>query len=1282
MTSATARSPVSLWRQSRQQHPEVRAYTRTVLHNPVIRQVALCALRSPVAKDVIFSKETSLELLELQENFTLSSLLEQPTFGIVKDMRVLHCFFNDDRVAGELSQKCTTIPGEDVLVFLSDSGMLSFVTWKPPEDGNKGRFIAAAQHPISRPGFHFKDTQRLLCIDPLSRVIAAAPFQDSVTIITLNTLTRENFDPVKEVKHIAFEGVVLDMAFLFPSDGQEEFAYLVMAFAGDVDKSMNISIYQIATSKILEHSNLYANMTLYHGGPILLRVIAIPEYPENFLVFSETEAMLLRVSQVVSAVTDYPRCVVLSSDNDAILTAFTSIQSSNGSQYLYASSDEGTIFKISPSLDCGIQVCRVDDIFPVGPTMALLSSSEEFGDILAVTGEMCDGAVISVLGSQKISQLQTIANWSPVVDFRLVDTYHSKFNTAYLCSGRGRYGAIREVRFGIGIETTATTAAEFNGITGIWNLKNRPEDSNDTFLVLSFVRETRLMDLGTGELEDITDTSGFDMNMSTIYASTLPEAPGYLMQVHNDAIVITQPRRKENLDDIKEQEVIRWTPPFEWNIVLATSGGMRVFLCLAKGYKNTLCIYTVTLDGHREALSLEVSKKLQDEPSCISWCPSDDEFYHTFILLGNHAPSVDIFALGKTGYLTPHKRIVLNDYALRLINVPHSVFLTCRDDHRQSYLVIGLREGSVVYFDVDWEEYGMPTYTNPVIRRVGTLPVRLIPGERGEFLALSDLEWKVSLGWTSLEFSRILLDNPQQITMATPFSYNDSISTYMIITDDGRLHFASLRERPRYKMRTIPLNEMPRRLVYDEKSGNLVVACLGREAMIKVVDPKRGKILHEKNLFEEEIYCMIGWKLKSDHGCKEIIVVGTGVRTFFDFNVPPSLGLCHLFELEENEQKEVRLTEICHNDFHEGAVHAVCPLMDDYLLISSGKILNIYQFNFENNTLTLIHRKILRCLITSLSTYGNRICVGTQKDSLLLFSFSSTPVAPSSAHAANITPTSTTTLTFLKSEANSRMIDDSLMLSDSLVIASDKMGGVFGMGCPVDGRRERGDDESRERTTNSGWNGGGVSKSVGPYFSVGRGEVVPRFRVGSLVFPHWNNTMRLDLGEDDYEKARKEITLSWHQGWDGKGEKEGGKVDDQGESVVGCTVLGGLQVWLRLNQHAYEILVLLQRALERHSGTSLLLSNQHSRPARHSFSHAINGDFVTSFLYLSAREQEEVLLRYPDLVARVVEPDAWGLLLGNENRDILFGISEVGRRVRAIAKGLCALLEKLEGKCV
>jgi DNA damage-binding protein 1 len=69
------------------------------------------------------------------------------------------------------------------------------------------------------------------------------------------------------------------------------------------------------------------------------------------------------------------------------------------------------------------------------------------------------------------------------------------------CSGVGKDGTVRLVRNGVGMREHA--AVEMGGIVGMWNLRRKFEDIDDSFLVQSFVRETRV--LGVQSIKDVAE---------------------------------------------------------------------------------------------------------------------------------------------------------------------------------------------------------------------------------------------------------------------------------------------------------------------------------------------------------------------------------------------------------------------------------------------------------------------------------------------------------------------------------------------------------------------------------------------------------------------------------------------------------------------------------------------------------------------------------------------------------------------------------------------------------
>ena len=76
------------------------------------------------------------------------------------------------------------------------------------------------------------------------------------------------------------------------------------------------------------------------------------------------------------------------------------------------------------------------------------------------------------------------------------------------CSGIATDGSLRIVRNGIGMVGQATI--ELSGIRGLWSLRASFEDRFDSFLVLTFVGETRLLAMNEEDELEEAEPEGFD----------------------------------------------------------------------------------------------------------------------------------------------------------------------------------------------------------------------------------------------------------------------------------------------------------------------------------------------------------------------------------------------------------------------------------------------------------------------------------------------------------------------------------------------------------------------------------------------------------------------------------------------------------------------------------------------------------------------------------------------------------------------------------------------------
>jgi DNA damage-binding protein 1 len=60
-------------------------------------------------------------------------------------------------------------------------------------------------------------------------------------------------------------------------------------------------------------------------------------------------------------------------------------------------------------------------------------------------------------------------------------------------------------------------AVELEGIKGLWSLKSSTDEPYDTFLVVSFITETRFLAMNMEDELEETEIEGFDAHTQTLY---------------------------------------------------------------------------------------------------------------------------------------------------------------------------------------------------------------------------------------------------------------------------------------------------------------------------------------------------------------------------------------------------------------------------------------------------------------------------------------------------------------------------------------------------------------------------------------------------------------------------------------------------------------------------------------------------------------------------------------------------------------------------------------------
>lgn len=154
---------------------------KCILRGSAVLHTVYGHLRSPSSFDVVFGRETSLELVVVGEDGIVQSICEQSVFGTIKDLAILR--WNE-----KLHEAMPQAQGKDLLVVLSDSGKLSFLTFC----SEMHRFFATTHIELSKPGNSRHQLGRMLAVDPEGLFVAVSAYEDRFALFSVSKSAGSN----------------------------------------------------------------------------------------------------------------------------------------------------------------------------------------------------------------------------------------------------------------------------------------------------------------------------------------------------------------------------------------------------------------------------------------------------------------------------------------------------------------------------------------------------------------------------------------------------------------------------------------------------------------------------------------------------------------------------------------------------------------------------------------------------------------------------------------------------------------------------------------------------------------------------------------------------------------------------------------------------------------------------------------------------------------------------------------------------------------------------------
>lgn len=379
--------------------------------------------------------------------------------------------------------------------------------------------------------------------------------------------------------------------------------------------------------------------------------------------------------------------------------------------------DTGEFFMIEISFNHDFPKLNLSECLYKGlPCKALLWVE---GGFLAALVEMGDGMVLKV-ENERLSYMSPIQDIAPILDMFVVDHHDEKRDQMFACCGAAPEGSLRVIRSGISVEKLLRTTPIYQGITGAWALRMKMTDIYHSFLVLSFVEETRVLSVGLS-FTDVTDSVGFQSDVCTLACGLGDD--GLLVQVHRKAVRLCLPTKVAHSEGIPSPlpGCTSWFPD---NVTISLGAVGHNLIVVATSNPCFLMILGFrSLSPYNYEIYVMQHVRLQHELSCISMpekhfgqrrsfspinlvdnnrattLPVGVDKGYTFVI-GTHRPSVEILS-----FVHDEGVKVLASGIISLTNtlgttisgcIPQDVRLVLVD---QFYVLSGLRNGMLLRFE-------------------------------------------------------------------------------------------------------------------------------------------------------------------------------------------------------------------------------------------------------------------------------------------------------------------------------------------------------------------------------------------------------------------------------------------------------------------------------------------------------------------------------------------------------------------------------------------------------
>ncbi|XP_051128213.1 DNA damage-binding protein 1-like [Andrographis paniculata] len=467
-----------------------------------------------------------------------------------------------------------------------------------------------------------------------------------------------------------------------------------------------------------------------------------------------------------------------------------------GSRYLLG--DQNGLLRVLDIIHEDEKVTGIE-IVVLGKTSIASSISYLGNDTVFVGSNLGDSQLIK-LGSQPeatcscIKLLESYVNLAPIVDFCVVDLEKQGLGQVITCSGGYKDGSLCIVRSGIGINEQASI--ELQGIKGIWSLRSATDDPYDTFLVVSFINETRVLAMNIDDELEESEIEGFKSDVQTLYCHDA--VYDQLVQVTSNGVRL--------VSSITKQLRTEWSPPAGYSVNVATANRTQVLLATGGGYLVYLEIGDSILTEAKRA-------QLDYDIACLDINPiGDDPNNSQLAAVGLWTDnSVRIFSL--PDLTLARKELLGGDI------IPRSVLLCTFEGI--SYLLCALGDGHLLNFELNTRNGKLTNRKKvPLGIQPSTLGIFSLENATHVFTA-SDRPAIIYTRKNKMIYSNVHLKGVRHMCPFHSAAFPNSI----VYSTEDELTIGTIDDMQTIRVRSIPLGETARRICHQEQTRTFAICC-------------------------------------------------------------------------------------------------------------------------------------------------------------------------------------------------------------------------------------------------------------------------------------------------------------------------------------------------------------------------------------------------------------------------------------------------------------------------